>query len=77
MKIIRLTACHKCPCADTDPNPPAFTHVDDQIYYCFHENGNRRKVNGFMKNKTLPDDCPGEEVVQIITKIEIEEKMES
>ncbi len=73
MKIIRVENCHKCNCADTDPNPPWDMHVDNMIYYCYHENGNRKDVSKFVKNKTIPVDCPAEDVVQIITKMEVEE----
>jgi hypothetical protein len=67
MRIIRVSGCHDCACTFTNPNPPAFEHIDKQLFYCdrIYEDGAWVDITKhYKKPKSFHDDCPLEEVIQ-------------
>jgi hypothetical protein len=61
MRIIRVSGCHDC-------EPYAkWANLDDRI--CLHPKrpDGLSDINSFVKNKTLPDNCPLEEVEGVIS----------
>lgn len=70
MRIIRVSGCYDCPHCKFDGEVKT-----GDCYYCYWETS--VKVDSYMRKATFPDNCPLEEVVQIITKMEIEKKFGS